>query len=104
MDEEFDIEKWREKYHNLEIVDLKKYFTIEEFNKLRKLGITIKDKVYTEYEFECLNMDLLAYYKEDGMSEEELEFSKDLEGTGVSREEYNKLLEKVNKINKIHNF
>ena len=71
---------------------------------INKLGIKIKDKIYTEYEFEVLNMDLLAYYKDDDMNEEELEMTKDLEKTGVSREKYNRLIEKVEEINKIYNF
>ena len=104
MKKEFDYEKWSEKYHNEEIIDLKKHFTIEDFNLINKLGIKIKDKIYTEYEFEVLNMDLLAYYKDDDMNEEELEMTKDLEKTGVSREEYNRLIEKVEEINKIYNF
>lgn len=104
MKKEFDYEKWSEKYHNEEIIDLKKHFTIEDFNLINKLGIKIKDKIYTEYEFEVLNMDLLAYYKDDDMNEEELEMTKDLDGTGVSKEEYDKLLCKIEEINKLYNF
>ena len=47
-------EGWREMYMNKEIVDLKKYFTNEEFDLFRKLGIEIKDKIYTEYEIELI--------------------------------------------------
>lgn len=55
------------------------------------------NKKYTEYEFECLTMDLLAYYDDPEMdlSEEEKQFQKSLEDTKVSREEYNLLLDKV---------
>ena len=46
-------------------------------------------------------MDLLAYYDDPEMdlSEEEKEFQKSLDGTNVSREEYNEVLNKVQKIN-----
>ena len=30
----------------------------------KKLNIVLSDKVYTEYEFECLEMDLIAFYKQ----------------------------------------
>ena len=68
---------------------------------LKKLGIKIKNKKYTEYELECLTMDLLAYYDDTEMdlSEEEKQFPKSLEDTKVSREEYNILLDKVQSIN-----
>ena len=68
---------------------------------LKKLGIKIKNKKYTEYELECLTMDLLAYYDDTEMdlSEEEKQFQKSLEDTKVSREEYNILLDKVQSIN-----
>ena len=97
-------EGWREMYMNKEIVDLKKYFNNEEFDLFRKLGIEIKDKIYTEYEFEILDMDILAYYKDDDMTKEELEITKNLEETGVSKEEYEKLLKKMEEINTLYHF
>ena len=52
--------------------------------------------------------DLILYYYEDGteegMSEEEKAGIKSLENTGVSREEYNRLLDKFHKINLEFNF
>ena len=50
-------------------------------------------------------MDLLAYYDdpEEDLSEEEKQYQKSLENTNVSREEYNKLLDKINNISKIYN-
>ena len=65
-------EGWREMYMNKEIVDLKKYFTNEEFDLFRKLGIEIKDKIYTEYEIELINNSLYDYYYSEDMSEDEL--------------------------------
>lgn len=101
--EVFDFDKWYEKYSTNEIVDLKKYLSQEDFDLIKKLNIEIKDKVYTEQEFEYLDMDLLAYYIAEDMDEEELEESKPLP-ENVSREEYNTLLEKISKISNEYNF
>ena len=97
-------EGWREMYMNKEIVDLKKYFTQEDFEIIKKLGIEILDKVYTEREFEVLDGEYILYYYEDNMTDEEKADTKSLEGTGVSREEYNTLLKKFEQINLEHNF
>ena len=48
-------------------------------------------------------MSLLAYYIAEDMDEEELKESKPLP-ENVSREEYNNLLEKMNKISENYNF
>ena len=94
-----DFEIWKDKYMNKPMVDLKKHFTEAEFEILKKLGIKILDKLYTEYEFEQLDMDVISFYKDDQMTPEELEMCKDLEATGVSREDYNKLVRKISDIN-----
>ena len=87
----FDFDVWYEKYSTLEIVDLKKHLSKEDFDLLKRLNIEIKDKVYTEQEFEILDMELLGYYIDEDMDEEELKESKPLP-EGITREEYNKLL------------
>lgn len=96
-----EYKEWDEKYHNLEIVDVKKHLSMNDRRILKRLGVKIKNKKYTGYEFECLTMDLLAYYDDSEMdlSEEEKQYQKSLEGTNVSREEYNEVLNKVQKIN-----
>ena len=99
----FDFDSWYEKYSTLEIVDLKKHLTKEDFDLLEKLNIKIKDKIYTEQEFEILDMDLIAYYIDEDMDEEELKQAKKLPD-GVSREEYNALLEKMSKLSCEYNF
>ena len=95
---------WREMYMNKEIVDLKKYFTNEEFDLFRKLGIEIKDKIYTEYEIELINNSLYDYYYSEDMSENEKNQVKSLEETGVTREQYNNLLNKIEQINEEYEF
>ena len=85
----------------LEIIDINKHLTSADKKILDKLGIKIKNKKYTEYEYECLRMDFLVYYDdpEDDLSEEELQYQKSLDGTGVTREEYNTVLKKLETIN-----
>ena len=92
---------WDKKYHNLEIIDINKYLTLNDKKILERLGIKVKDKIYTEYEYECLRMIFLTYYDdpEDDLSEEELKYKKSLDGTGVTREEYNTVLKKLETIN-----
>lgn len=97
-------EGWREMYMNKEIVDLKKYFTNEEFDLFRQLGIEIKDKIYTEYEIELINNSLYEYYYSEDMSEDEKSQVKSLEETGVTREQYNNLLNKIEQINEEYEF
>ena len=97
-------EGWRDMYMNIEIVDLKKYFTNEEFDLFRKLGIEIKDKIYTEYEIELINNSLYDYYYSEDMSEDEKSQVKSLEETGVTREQYNNLLNKIEQINEEYEF
>ena len=97
---EFDLEK----YFSNEIVDLKEHFNENDLSIIKKLNIEIKDKIYTEYEFENLFMEFIDYYKSKDMDNESIKMAKSLKGTGVSRGEYNKLLDKFKKINKIYKF
>lgn len=99
----FDFDSWYDKYSTEEIVDMKKYFNRDDITLLKKLNVKIKNKIYTEQEFEILNMDLLSYYIADDMDEEELKMSKNLP-KDASRKEYNKLLEKINKITENYKF
>ena len=99
----FDFDSWYDKYSTEEIVDIKKFLNRYDINLLKKLNIKIKNKIYTEQEVEILNMDLLSYYIADDMEIEEINMSKDLP-KDVSREEYNNLLEKVNKISEDYKF
>ena len=92
-----DFDSWYEKYSTKELIDLSKHLSKSDISLLKKLDIKIKNKIYTEQEFEVLNMDLLSYYIAEDMEEEEKKESKPLPKE-VSRDEYNKLLEKINKI------
>ena len=90
--------EWYKKYTTKELVDLKKYFTTEDFEILKKLGIEVKNKIYTEREFEELDGEYILYYYDNEMTEKEKLDTKSLENTGVTREEYNLLLKKFHKM------
>ena len=98
MDKEFNYDEWSKNYHNKRYIEEVRNLDKKYIEIARKLGITIEDKLYTEYELESLDMDLMIYYKDDDMTEEELKGTKSLDNTGVTREEYNELLEEVGKI------
>lgn len=99
----FDFDSWYDKYSTDEIVDIKKHLNRDDITLLKKLNIKIKNKIYTEQEIEILSMDLLSYYIGDDMEKEESKQSKSLP-KDVSREEYNNLLEKINKISEDYKF
>lgn len=94
--------EWNNKYHKLEYIDLKSLFDEDELNTLRKLGIEIKNKKYTEYEYELIEMKL-GYYME--IDEEDPDVVKTLESTkkniadkGVTQEEFDKLIKKIDSL------
>lgn len=73
---ENEYKDWFEKYHNLEVRDINDYFEEEDKKIFERLGIKLKNKIYTEFECECLYMDYLTYYDdpECDLSEEEKKF------------------------------
>ena len=95
------LDEWKERYENKEIVNIKNEFTINELALLQKLGVELIDKIYTEREFEILDMKVISYYYEDTMSNDEKAECIPLP-EGVSREEYNNLIDKIHAINFIN--
>ena len=93
-------EEWNEIYHKKKIINVIELLDKKEIETIKKLGIEILDKTYSEYEFDKLRMKIIKYYKDDTMDEQELSMVVPLEDTGVDREEYNKLVEKFEEIEK----
>lgn len=91
-------EQWHKEYLEKKIASVKDELNDKDLEILSKLGIKIEDEVYTEYELECLTVDVGAYYKDETMSDIELEYVKDLEKTGVTQEEYNYISDKIDRI------
>ena len=92
--------KWKDKYYNKKIVDYSKYFTDDDIQLLHKLEVHInKNKIYTEYEHEGFEMDMIVFYEEaeyiDGTKVPPI---RNIDEGGVSREDYKILLDIFYKI------
>ena len=96
--------RWKEKYYNLPVVDVMHELSEKTIEVIKKLGIELKEKVYTEYEFDVLEMNISDYYIFEGMTEEELSYIKSLEGTGLTNNDIEEALHEIYKISKEHNF
>lgn len=99
-------EEWKNKYYNKIIVDYSKYFTEEDITLLHKLEVNIElDKIYTEYQHECFEMDIIAFYEDaeniDGTKEPPI---KNIDNYGVSREDYKRLLDILYQVSIDYNF
>ncbi len=81
-------DEWKEKYHNKRFIDFSKYITEKEKQTLKKLNIEIEDKIYTEYEFNRVELDLYSYHGE----------RKKRESLGVSYREIKRLWDLVNQM------
>ena len=88
------IEEWSYDYHNKEFIDIRKELTTDELEIIKKLGIEILDKVYTEYDYDCLKGNLAEYIQDEDNEYE----TKSVEEKGVAREEFNSLIEKFDEI------
>ena len=93
-----------EKYHNLPVVNLMKELSNESIEIIKKLGIKVEEKIYSEYEFDVLEMEVSDYYIFDEMTEEELSYIKSLDGTGVTNDDIEKVLHEIYEISSKHNF
>lgn len=100
---EFNYEKWKDKYYNKKVVNIKECLDENDIDILKKLKVEVEDKIYTEHEWEILYLAVLEYYDSTELSDEEKKMQKTLEGTGINREQYNYLLEKINNINTRYN-
>ena len=65
---------------------------------LKKLGIKIKNKIYTMQEFCTLEYELYLYYENEDLKQEEQEYKKSLKNTNVSKEDYYRIMNKINEI------
>ena len=91
-------EEWHKEYMEKKIINLKNELNEKDIEVLSKLDIEVQDKIYTQYDFEIFMINVGAYDRDDTMSELDLEYAKDLNSTGVSRKEYKKMQDKVDKI------
>lgn len=89
--DEIGFEAWDIVYRTAPMIDICKYFNLEQLYWLEKLDIFIQDRVYTEYEYDILKGEVSKYYTED-MDEEDKETAYSLKETDVSKDEYKTLL------------
>ena len=91
--------EWKNIYYTLEYINLKSLFDENGCNTLRKLGIEIENRRYTEYEYELIKLELGHYMEIDEDDPEVVEILKDtrkyIADKGVSQEEFDKLLKKI---------
>lgn len=95
-------EKWRYKYYNNKIVELKKYINKRDMEILKKLDILIEDKIYTLYEYDMIVYELLLYYEDE--TDDDSHFKKSLEDKHVDKKDYVELSKKVVEISNLFNY
>ena len=90
-----EFEKWKKKYYGEKIVDFSKFLTQNDVEVLKKLEIEIDiTKIYTEYEYDLLDMELIAYYEDaEYLDGSKVPPEKNVEDYNVSKEDYNRILE-----------
>ena len=99
-----EYKEWERRYWNDRIIDLNQYFNKDDFKMIKKLGIKIKNKIYTVQEFCALEYELYLYYEDEDLKPEEQEYKKSLKNTKVSKEDYYRLMNKINEIdNSLYN-
>lgn len=91
-------EEWHKEYMEKKIVNLKNELNEKDIEILLKLDIEVQDKIYTQYDFEIFMINVGAYDRDDTMSELDLEYTKDLDNTGVSQKEYKDIQGRVDEI------
>lgn len=98
------IGRMQEKYHNEPVVDVMKELSQTSIEIIRKLGIEVEDKIYTEGEFDDLEGKVFEYYIYEEMTEEDKSYVKSLKGTCVTNEDVDKVIREMYEISKKHNF
>ncbi len=94
-----DFEKWYNIYCNIGLINLDELLNDEDKENLKKLGYTVDKKLYTKRDFEHWLGNIVGDYYIDFDNRDETIPRKKLEETEVTREEYNELLKKLEKIN-----
>lgn len=82
-------------YYILPIIDLDKELTAEEKTILQQLDIRIKEKEYTQHEYDIVKQKLLFYYNPDEDIEESKEYKQNLSDKIITIDEYKKLWNKL---------
>ena len=102
----FNYNEWSNNYHNKKVIEISKYLDENDINILNRLGIKIEESLCSEYQYDIIKQQLYMYsiddeYEDDPEIQKELKnYQKSLENTGVSQEEVDNLIDKLEKIDK----
>ena len=98
----FNYEEWNDKYHNRKIINLIDYLNDNDMNILNKLGISVEDKEYTEYELDIIKQELNQYDDrfeieeyDEKVKEDIRKIKKSLKEKNISNEMFYKLEDKL---------
>ncbi len=94
-------EKWEETYINMPKIELNNFFNSNDLEILKKIGIEIEDKIYTEYEYHIIEMILYKYYEVD--ENDQIKQVDKLIEKNVKLEEYEKILDIFSHISSYYN-
>lgn len=98
-----EYKEWEKRYWNDKVIDIMALLSKKDIKIIKKLGIKVKNKIYTMQEFNTLEYELYMYYFEDDeFEEEEKNYKKSLKGTGVDEKEYKELMLKISEIERTH--
>lgn len=84
-----------ENYYVQPIIDLDKELLVEEKRILQQLDINIKEKEYTQHEYDIVKQKLLFYYNPEEDVEESEEYKKTLSDKNIATDEYKKIWAKL---------
>lgn len=84
-----------EKYYVLPVINLYEELSAEEKNILHQLDIEIKEKDYTQHEFDIVKQKLLFYYDPEEDIEESKEYKENLSDKNITIDEYKRLWNKL---------
>ena len=100
----FNYNEWSNNYHNNKVIEISKYLDENDIDILNRLGIKIEESLCSEYQYDIIKQQLYMYSiddEDDTEIQEELKsYQKSLENTGVSQEEVDNLIDKLEKIDK----
>lgn len=90
-----EFEKWKKKYYGEKIVDFSNFLKKSDIEILEKLEIKVDlTKIYTEYEYDLLDMELISYYEDaEYLDGTKIPPEKNVEDYNVSKEDYNRIHE-----------
>lgn len=87
------LDKFLKEYSTNEFLDIYKFFTGEQLEIIKRLGLDMEHKKYSVSDYDALRMEILKFYNEP----------KELEKTDVTKEECELVLNTFQKISDDYN-